>query len=88
MARAFFFFATLATLSACDGDNNQPSDAGNDAGTDVVVSDASVSDGSGSDGSVFDGSAPDAPVDAKTDAPKGTCVFGTSQFDDGCTFGP
>jgi len=26
--------------------------------------------------------------DAAIDAPPGTCVFGTSHFDDGCKFGP
>jgi hypothetical protein len=30
----------------------------------------------------------DAGPDVATDAPIGTCVFGTSHFDDGCKFGP
>jgi len=30
----------------------------------------------------------DAAPDTSADSPPGTCVFGTSHFDDGCKFGP
>ena len=48
----------------------------------ACVGDSNVPTDGGSDATA------DAAVDVKVDAPPGTCVFGTSHFDDGCKFGP
>jgi hypothetical protein len=50
----------------------------------ACVGDSNPANDAGNDSSVTDAAPPDVAVEA---AP-GTCVFGTSHFDDGCKFGP
>ena len=56
----------------------------------TLATSACVGDGNQPNDAGGDDATPlDGGSDAKPDAaPNGTCVFGTSHFDDGCKFGP
>jgi hypothetical protein len=68
--------SSLPGTDAGGADGGTPTDA---SGSDVLTQADAGADARGDAGQ---------PSDAATDAAPGKCVFGTSLFGDGCTFGP